>query len=295
MMNDSPVSRAARLAEMIAGDFYNDRFDLSARGGAQGGAWARMPEVLAVDRAGLSGRTARLFLTFIAAMDRARDAMRLWMAGVKLFESRPELFEPAACAEVPTPTLQRLLSQFKVSQRHSVDAAAWSVIAKTLASEECPVRAAVEDGVGDARELLSDLRARRAGRSRFPILRGPKVGPMWARMMAAPGGANIAGLDALPVAVDTHVKNVTDLLGVTDTKEMSVDAARPAIESAWREGVAAAKIGGHPSIADTCAALDPALWFFGKHGCSHCLNVGAREPIGQACDHCRLFKEAAVG
>ena len=294
MMMNQPPTRTARLAEMIADDFYNGRFDLSARGGAQGGAWARMPEVLAVARAGVSGRTARLFLTFTAAMDRARDAMRLWMAGADLFESRSELFEPDACAEVPTPTLQSLLSQFKVSQRHSVDARAWSVIAKTLASEECPVKTAIEDGAGDAQDLLSDLRSHRAGRPRFPMLQGPKVGPMWARMMAAPGGANIAGLDTIPVAVDTQVRKVTEMLGVTDTVGLSVDAARPAIESAWREGVAATKIGGHPSIADTCAALDPALWFFGKHGCSHCLNVGAWAPIGQACNHCRLFKEAAV-
>ena len=65
---DGAISRTARLAEMIAGDFYNDRFDLSARGGAQGGAWSRMPEVLAVKRvqgldpAGVSERTVRLFL-----------------------------------------------------------------------------------------------------------------------------------------------------------------------------------------------------------------------------------------
>ena len=300
-MDSSPVARTSRLAEMIAGDFYNDRFDLSARGEAQGGAWSRMPEVLAVERvrmlnpSGASGRTVRLFLTFVAAMDRARKAMLLWVAGANLFESCPELFEPAYASGVPLPTLRNLLTQFKVSRRHSVDSTAWSVIAKTLASEECPVRAVIENGAGDTQGLLMDLRARRAGQPRFPILQGPKIGPMWVRMMAAPGEADIAGLATLPVAVDTHVKKVTEHLGVMDTRRFSVDAARPAIESAWREGVAATKIGGHPRIADTCAALDPALWFFGKHGCSHCQNVGALAPIGQACNHCQLFKEASVG
>ena len=259
-MTRSP--RTARLAEMIARDFYNDRFDLSARGGAQGGAWSRMPEVLAVrrvqglDPAGASGRTVRLFLTFVAAMDRMRDAMRLWMAGADLFESHPDLFEPARVRDVPVSTLQNLLSQFKVSQRHSDDSRAWSVIARTLASEECPVRTAIEKGVGDAQGLLTDLRTPRAGQPRFRILRGPKVGPMWVRMMAAPGGANIDGLETLPVAVDTHVKKVTEILGVVDSRKLSVDEARPSIESAWREGVAATKIGGHAAVADTCAALD---------------------------------------
>ena len=293
------VSRTARLAEVITGDFYNDRFDLSARGGArggaQGGAWSRMPEVLAVKRvqglgpAEASGRTVRLFLTFVAAMDRLRDAMRLRMAGADLFESHPDLFEPARVRDVPVPTLRNLLSQFKVSKFHSDDSRAWSVIARTLASEECPVRAAIEKGVGDAQELLKDLRTRRAGQRRFLVLPGPKVGPMWVRMMAAPGAANIACLETLPVAVDTHVKKVTEILGVVDSRRLSVGEARPSIERAWREGVAATKIGGHSAIADTCAALDPALWFFGKHGCSHCQQMGALASIGQACDHCQLF------
>lgn len=293
---DGAISRTARVAEMIAGDFYDDRFDLSARGEAQGGAWSRLPEVLTVKlaqgldpAAGAAGRTVRLFLTFLAAMDRARDAMRLWMAGGDLFESHPDLFEPARVQDVPVPTLRDLLSRFKVSQRHSIDSRAWSVIARTLASEECPVRTAIEDGVGDAQGLLKDLRTRRAGQSRFPMLQGPKVGPMWVRMMAAPGAANIAGLETLPVAVDTHVKKVTEILGVVDSRRSSVDEARPSIESAWREGVAATKIGGPAGIADTCAALDPALWFFGKHGCSHCQKIGALAPIGRACDHCQLF------
>ena len=33
------------LAELIAGEFYNDRFDLSARGMAPQSAWSLMPEV----------------------------------------------------------------------------------------------------------------------------------------------------------------------------------------------------------------------------------------------------------
>ena len=299
---DGAISRTARLAEMIAGDFYDDRFDLSARDEAQGGAWSRLPEVLTVKRvqgldpAGASGRRVRLFLTFLAAMDRARDAMRLWMAGADLFESHPDLFEPARVQDVPVPTLRNLLSRFKVSQRHSIDSRAWSVIARTLASEECPVKTAIENGVGDAQGLLEDLRRKRhAERPRFPMLRGPKVGPMWVRMMAAPGAANIAGLETLPVAVDTHVKKVTEILGVVDSRGLSVDEARPSIESAWREGVAATKLGGPAGIADTCAALDPALWFFGKHGCSHCQKIGAFAPIGRACGHCQLFEEAAVG
>lgn len=69
----------------------------------------------------------------------------------------------------------------------------------------------VEDGVGEAKELLEELRrCDRAGRPLFPMLRGPKIGPMWVRIMVAPGGAQIRNIDALPVAVDVHVRRVTE-------------------------------------------------------------------------------------
>ena len=92
------VPHAAVVAEAITSDFYDDRLDLSARDVALGSTWLRMPEVECVRRLrilGASHRAVRLFLTFIAAMDRARDATRLWNNGVELFQSCPELFEPA--------------------------------------------------------------------------------------------------------------------------------------------------------------------------------------------------------
>ena len=42
----------------------------------------------------------------------------------------------------------------------------------------------------------------------------------------------------------------------------------------------------------TCCALDPALWFYGKHGCNHCENVKRRVRFGRACDSC-LFPVSA--
>ena len=44
------------------------------------------------------------------------------------------------------------------------------------------------------------------------------------------------------------------------------------VNPAFRSG----DIGGPPGVAGTCAALDPALWFFGKYGCSHCEKMGRR-------------------
>ena len=285
------VSRAARLAEKIANDFYGTGFDLSARDMEQSGKWARMPEVECTEQlraSGVSGRDIRLYLTYITALDRARDAMSLWQNGLRMFHSRPEMFEPAGVATIPIDTLRETLASYRVSQRHGPDSKAWSTISSSLASGEGPVCRAIEGGVGDAHELLRELQSKSAGKNRYPLLRGPKIGPMWVRILAAPGGATISNIDTIPVAVDVHVKRVTENLGVTDTGELGVGKAKPIIHSAWREAIAAASIGGPPGIAGTCAALDPALWLFGKYGCSVCEKRNKLMPISRACKGCHL-------
>lgn len=290
-MRSPEISRTVLLAEAIAKDFYDERLDFSAREVPFGGTWSRMPEVESVTclrDSGVSYRTVRLFLTFIAAMDRARDAVRLWRNGVKLFKAHPEVFEPSWASEIPVPALRKRLSQYGVSQRHSEDTSGWSTIARSLATGGNPVSLVVDEGFGDARELLSYLPTRYEGRPRFPLLKGPKIGPMWVRMLAAPGKAKIDSLDIIPVAVDTHVKRVTENLGVSVTQGMSIEDAKPEIQSAWRDAVAATKISGPLGMTDTCAALDPALWTFGKYGCSHCEKIGQLMPISRACDHCQL-------
>ena len=277
---------------MIAGDFYYDRFDLSERGEVLGTNWSLMPEVECAQKVqafGTSERSLRLFLTFVSAMDRARDATRLWRARVRLFKLHPEVFEPDQVSSMSADTLTSLLSESGVSQRHGPDAEAWHRIACSLASGSGSVRQVVDSGNGDARELLKELRGHNnAGHSRFPMLRGPKIGPMWVRIMANPGGAKIAHIDAIPVAVDMRVRRPTENLGVTDTLGLQTKEAKQRIQSAWRSAVQCARIGGPQGIADTCAALDPALWFFGKHGCSHCERIGQRAPISHVCDNWRL-------
>ena len=281
-----------RLVNMIASDFYDGRLDLSERNTALDSEWSKLPEVKCVEQlrvSGTSDRMARLFITFIAAMERARDSTHLWHAGIKLFESHPELFNPAYVSDIPFSILLNLLSSSKVSQRHRPDTNAWRVIARNLTTGNSPVRRVIEHGVGDAEELLKDLQSRdHTGRNRFPMLRGSKIGPMWVRMMTVPGGAKIDRMAIIPVAVDVQVRRVSENIGVADTRGLSIREAKPIIQCAWQKAVAAANIGGPSGIAGTCAALDPALWFFGKHGCSYCEKIGQQMPISRACDYCQL-------
>lgn len=260
-----------------------------------------MPEVEAVQGLPSSGkgvqtprgndRAVRLFLTFVSAMDRARDATQLWRAAMRLYRERPATFDPEHVAGLEISTLLDLLKSARVSRRYRPDTDAWHRIATSLATgPESPVRRVIDAGHGDAQELLRDLKTRdEGGHSRFPMLRGPKVGPMWIRMMVNPGRAVIDRIETIPVAVDVQVRRVTENLGVTATRGLPLRKAKPVIHAAWMEAVSEADIGGPPGIAGTCAALDPALWFFGKHGCGHCEKANRKMPFGRACDHCVRF------
>ena len=288
------MSNASQVVKMIADDFYGNRLDLSKRGIESHDLWSQMPgEKLAEEMrdSGESERTVRLFLTFVSAMDRMREADSLWESAAELFMACPELFDPAEVVKIPLETLKSRLSKSGVSKYHTQDSEAWHVISASLAVGDSPIRRVIDSGLGDAEELLKALRSRdETGRSMFPLLRGPKIGVMWVRIMANPGGAKIERIEKIPVAVDVQVRRAVENLGIANTQGLKLREAKPIIQSACREAVAEAKIGGPERIAGTSAALDPVLWFYGKYGCSYCENEnsGRRVPIGSACEHCKL-------
>ena len=190
---------------------------------------------------------------------------------------------------MPLSMLRARLSAYGVSQRHRPDSSAWHTIARSLAAGRNPVSQVVETGVGNAKELIDYLNA---ARHEFPMLRGPNIRAFWIRMLVAPGGATIDDMDYIPVGVDVHTRRVTRNLGVLDTGDMPEGKARKAIQEVWRNAVREAEIEGPPEITSKSAALDQALWTFGRLGCSYCETAPWPVPIGRACDHCRLRNSA---
>jgi len=280
------------LARAITQVFVSGDLDLSARQDAPTPGWRGMPEVAAAEalrECGASDVEVRLLLTLTMALDRARDADRLWARSAKLHVDEPWAFVPDEVVRRPLGELMDVLRSHGVSQRHTADAAAWRVICETLADTgRAPVvRAAVYDGHGDAEQLLAAVQDETpAGSPLFPLLRGPKIRAVWVRTLAEPGGAEIASLSVLPVAVDVQVRKVTEYLGVTDTQGVPLDEARPVIQEAWTRLVTMGGTDGPRSLAGTAAALDPALWFFGKWGCTTCERRRRRIPISRVCDAC---------
>ena len=293
--SDAAVVRPRNLALAVTTAFLSAQLDLRDRPDAPAAGWSGMPEIIAAKELRADGATdtaVRYFLTFAAAMDRARDADLLWTRATALWKTAPWVFEPARISSTTLSELRDILAQAGVSQRHGPDSAAWRVIAETLAARTVAPRvlSTIEEGVGHATDLLADLQTDSAGgQPSLPFLRGPKVGPMWVRMLAAPGGARIEGIAAVPVAVDVQVRRITENLGIANTAGMSLDEARPIIQQAWSDDVRSGGAAGVPGIDGTCAALDPALWFYAKWGCSYCERSGRRKPIATACDPC-LFQ-----
>jgi len=287
-------SSSGGLASRITTAFMRCELNLSQRRGAPAQGWAGVPEVAAaraIEAAAASPSEVRRFITFCAAMDRARDADLLWASAARLFVSQRWCFDSAAVVAASFTDLADALRRSKVSQRHGLDTAAWRLIGESLADRRVAptIHDAIDHGAGDAGELLAALQATTpAGTARFPMLAGPKIGPMWVRMLVVPGGAVIGSIDVLPVAVDVQVRKLTEYLGVTDTRGQDLEAIRPVIQGAWRRDVQAGGALGPAPLQGTCAALDPALWYLGKWGCTHCERARKRVPVHEICAACRF-------
>jgi hypothetical protein len=290
----SPARHPPGLARAITEVFNTGSIDLSERVGAPPPGWQSMPEVIVESHLRQSGaldHEFRLLSAFVAAMDRARDADRLWFAGRDLWDAQPWTFQPSEIVQRSFTELSDSLISFGVSQRHLADAGAWRRIGETLAlREHVPtVHDAIFLGTGNAKTLLTDLQSKtRAGTARLPFLSGPKVGPMWIRILAYPGGAEISNIEIVPVAVDVQIRKVSEYLGFTNTRGQELESVRQIIQDSWHQDVAENGAVGPPALEGTAASLDPALWFYGKWGCTYCQRAGRMKPISPVCAQCRF-------
>lgn len=281
------------LSPAITQRFMDGHLDLSSRPKQPQIGWAGMPEVRAAEALRANGASAiqiRLFLTFNAAMDRARDADQLADAAVQMWRKAAWPFAPEAIVNRSLGELGETLRTFGVSQRHGQDAFAWRIIAESLLdpSVSPAARSAIYDGHADAQQLLDEVMSTAAaGTPRFPLLGGPKISALWVRLLAHPGRARISSLEVVPVAVDVQVRKLTEYLAVTDTGGLPLQDVRAAIQETWRRDVATNGASGPAGLENTPGALDPALWFYAKWGCTYCELKKTKSPISPLCEQCR--------
>jgi hypothetical protein len=107
-------------------------------------------------------------------------------------------------------------------------------------------------------------------------------------MLVYPGGATLTSMGALPVAVDVQVRRATENLALPALRGRPLADVRPQIERFWHDDVAAGGAIGPSGLENTASALDPAIWFLAKWGCSHCETAGRKVPVADFCAGCRL-------
>ena len=81
---------------------------------------------------GITDIELRIILTLGVAMDRARDADRLWDAVMRMFRSNRWAFDPDILKSVDMNTLRKAMADSGVSQRHGKDSDAWQRIGAAM-------------------------------------------------------------------------------------------------------------------------------------------------------------------
>src|SRR4030042_2926441 len=164
-----------------------------------------------------------LFITFTVSIDYMRDANSLWEASRKTFEDplTRYLFQPS---ELYRKSLQQIIADMqvhKLSKKMNQDAIRWRKIGITL----------YEKWDGDPRNFLAScgwdnlvvLRRLQIDShlenglimNDFSFLKGPKIGPLWLRMLRDNIGiTHLNKFDEVPIPVDSHGASATLSLGI---------------------------------------------------------------------------------
>ena len=216
------------------------------------------------------------FITLTVSIDYQRDAPSLWESSRKTFDD-PEtryLFDPKLLHETPFRKIGEDMQKYKLSRKPQKDANTWRTVGVTF----------YKKWKGDPRNFLQDcnwnspliLRRLRddkhiySGRqvSDFPYLRGPKIGPLWLRMLRDNVGiTQLENLENVPIPVDIHIARATLATGIVRGQFRGrLYEVFEYIRKAWFESVKGLGIKNREMMA---LDVDEPLWHLSKYGCTN--------------------------
>lgn len=216
------------------------------------------------------------FITLTVSIDYQRDAPSLWESSRKTFDD-PEtryLFEPKLLHETPFTKIVEDMKKYKLSKKPQKDANIWRTVGVTFykkwEGDPCNFLKDCNWNSSLILKRLSNDTHSYNGRliSDYPYLRGPKIGPLWLRMLRDNVGiAQLRNLEKVPIPVDIHVARATLTTGVVrGSIEVRLDELFEYIRKAWFESVKGLSIKDRPMIA---LDVDEPLWHLSKYGCSN--------------------------
>lgn len=231
-----------------------------------------------------------LFLTLTVSIDYQRDAHVLWDSARRTYED-PEtryLFDPAALQNIPFSKMIRDMQRHGLSKKIQNDTFIWRTVALTFLKKwDGNPRNFLAACDWDAVTILRRLREDQHFDGKrmtwdFPFLRGPKIGPLWVRMLRDNGKVEeITNLENVPIPVDVHVAKATLALGIVKgSYQGSLEGMYAFIRDAWKQGVRGASTGERPMIA---LDIDESLWHLSKFGCTKRDAVTGECPVKNQC------------
>jgi len=215
------------------------------------------------------------FITLTVSIDYQRDAPSLWASSRKTFED-PEtryLFDPKLLHETPREKIIEDMQKYGLSKKPRKDAYIWRTVGVTFYKKwGGDPRNFLQSCNWDSPVILRRLREDthlRNGRaiSDYPYLRGPKIGPLWLRMLRDNVGiTELKNLDKVPIPVDVHVARATLATGIVRGQFRGrLDEAFEYIRKAWFESVKGLSVRNREMIA---LDVDEPLWHLSKYGCT---------------------------
>lgn len=231
-----------------------------------------------------------LFITLTVSIDYMRDAPTLWGSSRVTFEDPDTgyLFIPEALHKNSFGKIVEDMQKYNLSKRPFRDANIWRTVGVTFYKKwHGDPRNFLEDCGWDSHNILKRLESgnhlyNNRRRSDYPYLRGPKIGPLWLRMLRDNVGiSSLKNLAKVPIPVDIHVARATLATGIVKGKaKTKLDSLFEHIREAWFESVANLSCKGKPMIA---LDVDEPLWHLSKYGCTKRDKVTGRCPAYNGC------------
>ena len=210
------------------------------------------------------------YITFTSAIDYQKniEANVLWKAAKEWARRYPWLFEPKELMNRP---LAQVITAFKgIRERESgifrpQDVGIWLLIAEALYVHDGKTSKLLENYDFDAWRIYNEFSGRL--KKEFPFLSGPKILPMWLKILQEDANVPLKNMGKLPLPVDKNVAEVSYNLIFKKKFDGNVSAkTRELVRAVWKH------------IADKLNVpvinFDTPLWTLGGNkGCSNSLKA----------------------
>lgn len=234
-----------------------------------------MPEDQSPDNVIIGSLEHLYFITLTVSIDYQRDAPTLWNNSRKTYED-PEtryLFSPELLAQTDIDKIVKDMQKYGLSKKPIRDAKIWYNIGITFLHKwgNNPL-SFLENCHWNSQIVLEHLRndfhiINGKCESDFPNLRGPKIGPLWVRMLRDNVGIKkLIYLENVPIPVDIHIARSTLTTGIIRGKYKGrLEDLFVNIREAWFQGIDGLIIKNRRMVA---LDIDEPLWHLSKYGCS---------------------------